>query len=411
MPAFCRFCNTELKDTFVDLGMAPPCQSQVEPDELSSGEKFYPLHVWVCRECFLVQIENVVPPEEIFGTGDYAYFSSFSDSWLDHASRFADAMIDRFGFGSDGRVVEIASNDGYLLQYFKRRGIDVLGVEPAANCAAAARDKGIPTEVRFFGRECAEALVKEHGPADLLVGNNVLAHVPDLNDFVSGLKVLLAERGILSMEFPHLMNLVAENQFDTIYHEHYSYLGFATVEKIFAHHGLALFDVEELATHGGSLRIFARHSEQEAPAVGDRVLEMRAREAAEGMTSLEYYRGFGEKVEATKHALLEFLIETRRSGKSVVGYGAPGKGNTLLNYCAIRSDFLQYTVDRNPHKQGRFTPGTRIPILAPEHIYETRPDYVLILPWNLEAEIRVQMAGIREWGGQFVVPIPKVKVL
>jgi hypothetical protein len=406
----CRFCSADLEHTFVDLGMHPPCQKHVESHELDGPETFYPLHAYVCHVCFLVQLEEVVPPDEIFHE-NYAYFSSFSESWLRHAEAYASDMVARFAFDASSRVVEIASNDGYLLQYFASREIPVLGIEPSGNVAAAAREKGIPSLEKFFGRDTAREVLEEHGPASLLLGNNVLAHVPNLNDFVGGMKILLAEDGVITMEFPHLMRLVDGNQFDTIYHEHYSYLSFTTVERIFAQHGLVLFDVEELRSHGGSLRIYARHVESEAHPVGPRVGALRELEAHEGLDSLAYYARFGERVRETKRALLEFLIGARRDGKSVVGYGAPGKGNTLLNYCGIRRDFLDYTVDRSPHKQGNFTPGTRIPILSPERIFETKPDFVLILPWNLADEITRQMSGIREWKGQFVVPIPEVKVI
>jgi SAM-dependent methyltransferase len=374
-------------------------------------EPFYPLHVWVCEACFLVQLEAVVDPAEIFGAGDYAYFSSYSDSWLAHARAYTEQMIGRFDIDRRSRVVEIASNDGYLLQYFREKGVPVLGIEPASNCAAAARAKGIETEVAFFGLETARRLAAERGKADLLLGNNVLAHVPDLNDFVAGLKLLLAPEGVLTLEFPHLMRLVEGNQFDTIYHEHYSYLSFGTVEQVFAHHGLVLFDVEELATHGGSLRIYGHHVERSDEPVEPAVHALRAREETAGMRRLDYYTGFAEKVHETKRGLLEFLIGARRAHQRVAGYGAPGKGNTLLNYCGIRTDFIDYTVDRSPHKQGNYLPGSRIPIHPPERIFETRPDYLLILPWNLRDEIMDQMAGIRAWGGQFLVPIPELKIL
>ncbi|MGH0037691.1 MAG: methyltransferase domain-containing protein [Myxococcota bacterium] len=410
MSATCRFCSTELRETFVDLGMSPLCQSHVPPEKLGSMEPFFPLQVWICHECLLVQLEEIVAPDDIFGTGDYAYFSSYSESWLAHARDYSEQMLERFGLGPDQRVVEIASNDGYLLQWFHKKGIPVLGIEPAANCAAAAREKGVESVVAFFGRETAERVLEEHGAANLLLGNNVLAHVPDINDFVGGMKVLLAPDGVVTMEFPHLLRLMRENQFDTIYHEHYTYLSFGTVEKIFAHHGLLLFDVEELPTHGGSLRIYARHAENSALPVGERVGALHAREREAGMDRLEGYAGFAEQVHETKRKLLEFLIAARREGKRVAGYGAPGKGNTLLNYCGVRTDFLDYTVDRSPHKQGNFLPGTRIPILPPEKVFETKPDYLLILPWNLRSEIMEQMAGIREWGGRFVVPIPETRV-
>jgi SAM-dependent methyltransferase len=399
-----------LEHDFVDLGTSPPCQRHVLPDELDRPEPFFPLRVRVCHRCFLVQLGEVVAPEEIFGRGDYAYFSSYSDSWVAHAARYASAATERFALGSASRVVELASNDGYLLQHFAARGIPVLGVEPAANCAAAARARGIPSLVDFFGAALGHRIAREHGPADLIVANNVLAHVPDVNDFVAGISALLAPRGTATLEFPHLQRLVEGNQFDTIYHEHYSYLSFGTAEEIFRHHGLELYDVEELPTHGGSLRIYARHKEHDLPPVSPTVAALRERERALGMRELGWYRGFGERVAETKRALLAFLIDAKRAGKRVAGYGAPGKGNTLLNYCGIRTDFLDYTVDRNPHKQGNYLPGTRIPILAPERVFETRPDYLLILPWNLAGEIAAQMAGIAAWGGRFVVPIPELRV-
>lgn len=405
----CRFCGAPLRTTFVDLGMSPLCQTHIRPDQLHDMEPFYPLHAYVCDQCFLVQLQEFVTPDAIFS--EYAYFSSYSTSWVEHALHYAELMIDRFGLGSQSKVMEIASNDGYLLQHFVARGVPVLGIEPAANVAKVAVEKGVPTTVRFFGRQTAGEIACEHGRPKLLLGNNVLAHVPDINDFVGGMKQLLAPDGVITMEFPHLQKLMAENQFDTIYHEHFSYLSFVTVERIFAHHGLTLFDVEELPTHGGSLRIYARHSENEALPVGPRVLDLRNREIAQGFQTLERYRGFDEQVKSTKRKLLAFLIDAKQRGKRVIGYGAPGKGNTLLNYCGIRTDFLDFTVDANPYKQGKFTPGTRIPILAPEKIREARPDYVLILPWNLKDEITRTAAYIREWGGQFVVPIPEVKIL
>jgi 2-polyprenyl-3-methyl-5-hydroxy-6-metoxy-1,4-benzoquinol methylase len=408
-PADCRFCGAKLRHTLVDLGMSPLCESYIGPGQLAEMEPFYPLHVYVCSECFLVQLQEFVAPAEIFT--EYAYFSSYSTSWVEHARRYVEMMIARFKIGPTNKVVEIASNDGYLLQHFVGRGVPVLGIEPAANVAKAAIARGVPSIVRFFGCQSAAAIAAEHGRPDLLLGNNVLAHVPDINDFVGGMKVLLAPHGVITMEFPHLQRLMAENQFDTIYHEHFSYLSFVTVEKIFAHHGLTLFDVEELPTHGGSLRIYGRHSEHSARAVTTRVGELRQREIDEGFLTQERYRGFGEQVKATKRKLLAFLIDAKQRGKKVVGYGAPGKGNTLLNYCGIGTDFLDFTVDANPYKQGKFTPGTRIPILAPEKIREARPDYVLILPWNLKDEITAQMAYVGEWGGKFVVPIPEVRIV
>ena len=405
----CRFCGAALEHTFVDLGMSPLCESYVDRAHLNSMERFYPLHVRVCHECLLVQLEEYVAAEDIYS--DYAYFSSYSDSWVEHARRYVEAVTGRFGLGSGSRVMEIASNDGYLLQHFVARGIPCRGIEPAANIAKVAEERGIPTTVRFFGCDAARDLAREFGRADLLLGNNVLAHVPDINDFVGGMKVLLGPAGVITMEFPHLQRLMAQNQFDTIYHEHFSYLSLGAVERIFAHHGLRLFDVEELSTHGGSLRIYACHAEDAAKPDTGEVRRIRAGERAFGLDALDGYGGFERRVRATKNKLLRFLIEAREAGKTIIGYGAPGKGNTLLNYCGIRSDYLDYTVDRSPHKQGKYLPGTHIPILPPERIRETRPDYVLILPWNLEKEITQSMAYIREWGGRFVVPIPEVKVL
>jgi SAM-dependent methyltransferase len=404
----CRFCGKKLEHTFVDLGMSPLCESYLGADQLNQMEPFYPLHVLVCGNCFLVQLEEYVTREHIFS--DYAYFSSYSDSWLAHASTYTDLMVDRFGLGRQSLVVEVASNDGYLLQYFVEKQIPVLGIEPAANVAAVAIQKRVPTLVKFFGTETARELAMSGKKADLLLGNNVLAQVPDLNDFVAGMKILLKPAGVITMEFPHLQKLVEQNQFDTIYHEHFSYFSLTTAEKIFGAHGLTLFDVEELRTHGGSLRIYARHAEDSSKPVSDRVTELRAREESLGYSRIETYSSFAEQVKQTKRKLLEFLIEAKASGKTIVGYGAPGKGNTLLNYCAIRTDFLDYTVDRNPYKHGKFLPGTHVPIYPPERIRETRPDFVLILPWNLKDEIIKQNAFIREWGGKFVVPIPEVKV-
>jgi SAM-dependent methyltransferase len=407
--ASCRFCGTRLRHSFIDLGMSPLCQTHISPDELNRMEPFYPLHAFVCHECFLVQLDEYVSPAEIFT--EYAYFSSYSDSWVQHARRYAEAMIRRLGLNAQSRVVELASNDGYLLQHFIHAGIPVLGVEPAANVAKVAVQKGIRTTVRFFGRDAARDIAEEFGQADLLLGNNVLAHVPRLNDFVAGMKLLLKPRGVITMEFPHLYRLTEGNQFDTIYHEHFSYFSFFTVEKVFAAHGLALFDVEELDTHGGSLRIYARHAENRALPVSPAVDALRRRELDAGVARLDTYACFAERVKETKRALLDFLIGAKRAGKTIVGYGAPGKGNTLLNYCGIRQDFLDYTVDRSPYKQGKFTPGTRIPVLHPDRIAETRPDYVFILPWNLKDEIVGRMAHVRAWGGKFVVPIPTVSVL
>ena len=404
----CRSCGTRLEHTFVDLGMSPLANSYIKPEQLNCMEPFYPLHVFVCAKCLLVELEQFSTPHDIFS--NYAYFSSFSDSWLAHAKAYVAMIVDRFRLDRNSKVVEIASNDGYLLQNFVARGIPVLGVEPAANVAEVAKKKGINTTVAFFGEKTAVDLCADGWSADLIIGNNVLAHVPDLNDFAEGLKVLLKPTGLITMEFPHLLQLMDQNQFDTIYHEHFSYFSFLAVEQVFARHGMKLFDVEELPTHGGSLRIYACHAQDESKPIGTRARELKSREEASGFGRLNHYLSFGPQVEATKRKLLSFLISARQEGKRVVGYGAPAKGNTLLNYCGVRTDLIDYTVDRSPHKQGHYLPGTRIPIRAPEEIRRTRPDFVLILPWNIKDEIVSQMAFIREWGGQFVVPIPAVKV-
>lgn len=406
----CRFCAAPLRVTFSDLGMSPLSNSYLRPDQLDRHEKFYPLHAWVCEKCLLVQLEQFEPPEHIF-SGEYAYFSSYSDAWLKHASDYVDYMTRRFGFRAKDLVVEIASNDGYLLQYFVKRGVPVLGIEPAANCARAAEEKGVPTLVKFFGTRSAEELAAQGRKANLLLGNNVLAHVPDLNDFVQGMKRLLAPGGVITMEFPHLLNLIEQNQFDTIYHEHFSYFSFLTVESVFLHHGITLFDVEEWPTHGGSLRIFGRHEADGSKPVERSVAVLKEKERRAGLHRIDAYRMFDDKVRRTKRRLLEFLVKAKEEGKRIAGYGAPAKGNTLLNYCGVRSDFIDFTVDRSPYKQGCYLPGTHIAIHAPERIAETRPDYVLILPWNLKDEIVIQMKHVREWGGRFVVPIPTVQVL
>jgi 2-polyprenyl-3-methyl-5-hydroxy-6-metoxy-1,4-benzoquinol methylase len=405
----CRFCGTELRYTFVDLGMAPPCNDMVKPSQLNEMEAFYPQHVRVCDQCFLVQLQEYVSPAKIFS--DYTYFSSYSDTMVQHARDYVDMITDRFGLNKNSQVIELASNDGYLLQWFIKKDIPVLGIEPAANVAEVAMQKGIPSVVKFFGHQTAKELAAQGQFADLVIGNNVLAHVPNINDFVSSMKIILKPQGVVTMEFPHLLRLMTENQFDTIYHEHFSYLSFVTVGRIFAAHGLTLFDVQELPTHGGSLRIYACHAEDTSKQISERVTELRNRELAAGFSNIETYLSFGEQVKETKRKLLEFLIDAKRAGKTIVGYGAPGKGNTLLNYCGIRTDFLDYTVDRSPHKQGLYLPGTRIPVFHPDKIRETKPDYVLILPWNLKDEVMQQMSYIAEWGGQFVVPIPEVKVL
>jgi SAM-dependent methyltransferase len=404
----CRFCKAPLSHVFADLGTSPLCESYVRPENANKMEPFYTLKAYVCDQCFLVQLEEFVTADKIFS--DYAYFSSYSSSWLKHVSNYSDQMVERFGFNKNSLVGEIASNDGYLLQYFVEKEIPVLGIEPAANVAAHAISKGVRTAVKFFGVKTAEELVAQYGQVDLLAGNNVLAHVPDLNDFVGGIPILLKPTGVLTMEFPHLLRLMEENQFDTIYHEHFSYFSFTSAKNVFDFHGITLFDVEELPTHGGSLRIYGRHKEDQSKPVSPRVTELLEREMKAGVTNLDFYKNFEAQVKETKQKLLEFLIQARRGGKTLAGYGAPGKGNTLLNYCGIRTDFIDYTVDRSPHKQGNLLPGTRIPIFSPEKIIETKPDYVLILPWNLKEEIMDQMSHIRDWGGKFVVPIPEVTV-
>lgn len=389
--------------------MSPLCENFLTADQLNAMEPFYPLQAFVCEKCYLVQVPAHVDGETIFG-GEYAYFSSFSDSWLKHCSDYVAAVCDRFGLNDQSQVVEVASNDGYLLQYFVDRGINVQGIEPAFNVAAAASDKGIPTIVRYFGENVANDLVAGGLRADLLIGNNVLAHVPDLNDFVAGMKVLLSPGGVLTVEFQHLSNMIEKNQFDTIYQEHYCYLSLHAVLQVFKSHGLTVFDVEEISTHGGSLRVFARHNNDDSKNVTHAVADLHRREVEQGLTDVATYAEFGERVAETKRAFLDFLIKARREGKRIVGYGAPGKGNTLLNYCGVRQDFVEFVVDRNPFKHGRFLPGTHIPVYPPEKLDEARPDYVLILPWNLKDEVTAQLAHIRDWGGKFVVPIPELSV-
>jgi hypothetical protein len=395
--------------TFVDLGMQPLSNAYVSPEAAEGMEPFFPLHARVCERCFLVQLPELQSPERIFT--DYAYLSSLSDSWLEHCRRYADAMTAKLALGPGSQVIEVASNDGYLLRFFKEKGIRVLGIEPAANVAAIAAGKGIPSLPRFFGTVLANELVAQGTRADLLVGNNVLAHVPDLNDFVRGLSILLAPSGVLTMEFPHLGQLLAQNQFDTIYHEHFSYFSFLTAERVFGAHGLVVFDVEELPTHGGSLRVHASRADGPTRAVTSRVSALRAAEAAQGLGVMATYAGFAEQVCEVKRKLLAFLIARKREGKRVVAYGAPAKGNTLLNYCGVRTDFIDYAADRSPLKQGKLLPGTHIPVVAPERLRETRPDYVLVLPWNIQAEIAEQLAYVKDWGGRLFVPIPEPTVL
>ena len=405
----CRYCASPINHVFLDLGSSPLANSYLSASELHCLEPHYSLCVYVCESCFLVQIEAFEKPENIFG--DYAYFSSYSDSWLSHAKAYVEQMITRFGFDVSHHIVEIGSNDGYLLQYFVEQGIPVLGIEPALNVARVAEERGIPTITEFFGGDLAIKLHAEGKDADLLIGNNVLAHVPDLNDFVSSLKILLKPKGVITLEFPHLLRLMKEKQYDTIYHEHFSYFSFMVARDVFQNHGLTVFDVDELPTHGGSLRIYACHEEDTSRSIEEGVHALLAREEKEGFSRLDSYLSFQEKIQEAKRKLLDFLIHAKEQRKTLVGYGAPAKGNTLLNYCGIRTDFIEYTVDRSPHKQGKLLPGTHIPIFNPDKIRQTKPDYVLILPWNLKDEIIDQMSYIRDWGGQFIIPIPEVQVI
>ncbi|TMQ24962.1 MAG: class I SAM-dependent methyltransferase [Deltaproteobacteria bacterium] len=405
----CRFCNAPLAHTLCDLGMSPLCESILAADQTNQMEPFYPLRVWVCRQCLLVQLEQYVSAEHIFT--EYAYFSAFSTAWLEHARSYVAMITDRLGLGPQSQVIELASNDGYLLQYFVERGIPALGIEPAANVAEAARKRGVETLVRFFGTELGAELAQAGKRADLVIGNNVLAQVPDLNSFVAGIAHVLMPTGTATLEFPHLQRLIEGNQFDTIYHEHFSYFSLLAVETIFAAHGLTVFDVEELWTHGGSIRVYARPTADGSRPVGPRVHELRAREEALGFRDMATYAAFEERVRETKRRILELLIAAKRAGKRIAGYGAPGKGNTLLNYCGIRTDFLDFTVDRNPYKHGRFLPGTHIPCFAPDRIDAEKPDYIFILPWNLKDEIMKQLAHARAWGARFIIPIPEPQVI
>lgn len=406
----CRFCAQPLQDLCIDLGVSPLCESWLAASDLNKMEPFYPLHVYVCRHCHLVQVNAYVSGEQIFG-GDYAYFSSFSDSWLAHAQQYVQSAIERWKLGKSSQVIEVASNDGYLLQYFVKAGIPVLGIEPAVNCAAAAKEKGVPSLCRFFSSKTATELCQQGIQADLLLGNNVLAHVPDLNDFVAGLKILLAKDGVCTLEIGYIVTMIEGNQFDSIYQEHYCYFSLLSIERVLAAHELTVFDVEVLPTHGGSLRIYAKHTADSSKLVNRSVVALRMQEQAKGYTDLEVYRGFGQTAVRAKHQLLKMLIELRRAGKQVVGYGAPGKSATLLNFCGIREDLIEYTVDRNPYKHGRFMPGVRIPVFPIDKIRETRPDYVVILPWNLKDEIMRQLDYIGQWGGKFILPIPEATIL
>lgn len=406
----CRYCKTPLEHVFIDLVNSPASNSFLTAEQLNEPEVFYPLKVYTCHQCFLVQVDEYKKSDAIFDS-NYVYFSSYSSSWLAHAKAYTEMMTQRFGYNPSSLVVEVASNDGYLLQYFHQQGIPVLGIEPTANTAAAAREKGVESVVDFFGVRLARELVARGVQADLLLGNNVLAHVPDILDFVGGMKIILKPQGVVTMEFPHLMQLVDNNQFDTIYHEHFSYLSLHTVRQIFAAQGLILFDVEQLPTHGGSLRIFARHAEDESKPVGDRVGALLELEAAKGMTGLAYYNGFQEKALRVKLDLLSFLIEQKRLGKKVAAYGAAAKGNTLLNFCGVKNDLVEFVVDANPNKQNKFLPASHIPVVNEAYLREQRPDVVLILPWNLQEEVKQQLHYIREWGGVFVIPIPSVQTI
>jgi SAM-dependent methyltransferase len=404
----CRFCGADLQRTFVDLGMSPLCETYPSAAELNHGEIYYPLHVYVCEKCWLVQLEEYESAENIFS--DYPYFASYSDSWLKHCEKYCNEMKTRFGLGKQSFVAEVASNDGYLLQYFVREGVPVLGIEPAANVARAAVEKGVPTLVRFFGAQVAKELAAEGRTADLVIGNNVLAQVPGLNDFVEGLKILLKPEGVLTLEFPHLLRLIELNEFDTIYHEHFSYFSLISTSRIMEAHGLRVFDVEELKSHGGSLRVYACRASSQVHALAPSVQKVIDDEVNAKLDGIEGYESFARQVKETKIEFVDFLLTAAKQGKKVSGYGAPGKSATLLHYCGIGKDLIEYTVDRSLYKQGRHLPGTRIPIYYPNRIRETKPDYVVILPWNLKNEIMQQLQFIREWGGRFVVPIPKVAI-
>jgi 2-polyprenyl-3-methyl-5-hydroxy-6-metoxy-1,4-benzoquinol methylase len=406
----CRFCRTELKHVFIDLINSPASNSFLTEAQLNEPETYFPLKVFTCEKCFLVQVDEYKKSDAIFNS-DYVYFSSYSSSWLAHAKAYTQMMRERFALDKNSLVIEVASNDGYLLQYFHEADVPVLGIEPTSNTAEVARGKGIETRVEFFGVSLATELAQEGRKADLLLGNNVLAHVPDIVDFVGGMKIVLKDYGVITMEFPHLMQLVDNNQFDTIYHEHFSYLSFHTVEQIFKSQGLKLFDVQELSTHGGSLRIFATHIENDKLNVSTNVTELKQKEIARGLTSLEYYNNFQSAALKVKLQLLAFLLSAKKEGKKVAAYGAAAKGNTLLNYCGVKNDLIDFVVDANPHKQNKYLPASHIPVHAPPFIDEQKPDYVLILPWNLKDEITTQLSHISGWGGKFVVPIPRLEIL
>lgn len=405
----CRFCKTELKHVFIDLINSPASNSYLNPEQLNEPETYYPLKVYICHNCFLVQVDEYQKSDALFNS-EYAYFSSYSRTWLAHAQKYTQDMIARFGFSASSKVIEIASNDGYLLQYFKEKNVPVLGIEPTANTAKVAMEKGIETVVEFFGTSLAKKLTTQNIQADLLLGNNVLAHVPDIKDFVAGMQVILKPTGVITMEFPHLMQLVDNNQFDTIYHEHFSYLSFYIVKQLFESVGLEMFDVEEIPTHGGSLRIYAKHKNDNSKEISPRVAALLAKEIKQGITDLNYYHNFQQKAFDIKLSLLSFLTEQKKAGKKVAAYGAAAKGNTLLNYCGVKNDLVDFVVDSNPHKQGKYLPASHIPVVNEEYLKQQKPDYVLILPWNLKDEIKDQLAYIRDWKGKFVVPIPSLQI-
>ena len=406
----CRFCKKELTDIFIDLENSPASNSFLTAEELNEPEVFYPLKVYTCSNCFLIQVDEYKKSDTIFNN-DYVYFSSYSKSWLAHAKNYTDLMIARFGFNTQSNVIEIASNDGYLLQYFKEKQVPVLGIEPTANTAKVAEEKGIPSVIDFFGVRLATKLAAENKKADLLLGNNVLAHVPDIVDFVAGMKIILKETGVITMEFPHLVQLIDNSQFDTIYHEHFSYLSFYTVQQIFASQSLQLFDVDEIPTHGGSLRIYAKHADDDSHPVSENVAILLKKEMDKGITSSVYYKNFQQKALKIKLDITDFIIQQKRKGKRVAAYGAAAKGNTLLNYCGIKKDMVDFVVDANPHKQNKFLPGSHIPVVNEEYLKKEKPDFVIILPWNLKEEIAGQLEYIKEWGGRFVVPVPALEII
>ncbi len=406
----CKFCNNELSFKFIDLVNSPPSNSFLTKEQLNEPEVHFPIKLYLCEKCFLVQIEEYKKSTEIFNE-KYAYFSSYSTTWIEHAKNYVEMMIKRFHLNNDSLVVEIASNDGYLLQFFIKNQIPCLGIEPASNTAAVARKKGIDVIEDYFGKDLAESLIKKNKKPDLLLGNNVLAHVPDINDFVSGLKYYLNDTGIITMEFPHLMNLIEQNQFDTIYHEHYSYFSFLTIKSIFEKHCLEIFDVDEILTHGGSLRIYAKHKDDKSKEISGNVKNLLNKEIKKGMNEANFYKNFQAKADNVKYELIQFLISKKLEDKKVIAYGAAAKGNTLLNYCGIKNNLIEFVVDLSPHKQGKFLPASHIPIVGEEKIKESRPDYVIILPWNIKEEIMRQLNYIHEWGGKFVIPIPKVSIL